>query len=144
MYVQHQTTDYKRKKDYKHILQKYWQFLKTLPMILDLLDNQNCYTILYVRCRHNLITTITATRICTANNKIIRLNATELWIWQITENTDLDNFYRCGVTRHWKQLPHQFNYNIQQHMLHMHSTCKNEHLSWKQEYIVYRVCVNTC
>ena len=95
MYVQHQTTDYKRKKDYKHILQKSWQFLTALPMILDLLDNQNCYTILYVRCRHNLITTITATRICTANNEIIdlmlqnyefdRLRKTQIW----TTSTDV-------------------------------------------------------
>ena len=47
---------------------------------------------LYVRGRHNMISTITATQKFNAIHPIIRVNATELYVYRLRNMKDLDTF----------------------------------------------------
>jgi hypothetical protein len=47
---------------------------------------------LYVRGRHNMISTITATQKINAIHPIIRVNATELYVYRLRNNRDLETF----------------------------------------------------
>ena len=47
---------------------------------------------LYVRGRHNMISTITATQKFNAIHPIIRVNATELYVYRLRNMKDLDSF----------------------------------------------------
>jgi len=47
---------------------------------------------LYVRGRHNMISTITGTQKINAIHPIIRVNATELYVYRLRNNKDLEAF----------------------------------------------------
>lgn len=47
---------------------------------------------LYIRGRHNMISTITATQKFNAIHPIIRVNATELFVYRLRNMKDLDTF----------------------------------------------------
>ena len=47
---------------------------------------------LYIRCRHNMISTITATQKFNAVHPIIRVNTTELFVYRLRNMKDLDTF----------------------------------------------------
>ena len=47
---------------------------------------------LYVRGRHNMISTITSTQKINAIHPIIRVNATELYVYRLRNTKDLDTF----------------------------------------------------
>ena len=47
---------------------------------------------LYVRGRHNMISAITATQKFNAIHPIIRVNATELYVYRLRNLKDLDSF----------------------------------------------------
>ena len=47
---------------------------------------------MYVRGRHNMISTITATQTFNAIHPIIRVNATELYVYRLMNNKDLESF----------------------------------------------------
>jgi zona occludens toxin (predicted ATPase) len=56
-------------------------------------DIARSYTALYTRGRHNSISTITATQKFAAIAPIIRVNATELYIYRLRNYKDLGNIY---------------------------------------------------
>ena len=47
---------------------------------------------LYVRGRHSMISTLTATQKCNAIHPIIRVNATEQYVYTLRHTKDLDTF----------------------------------------------------
>ena len=47
---------------------------------------------LYTRGRHNMISTITATQTCSARHPMIRVNATELYVYRLRNYKDLETF----------------------------------------------------
>ena len=47
---------------------------------------------LYTRCRHHMISTITATQKFNAVHSIIRVNATELYVYRLRNTKDLETF----------------------------------------------------
>ena len=89
--TQHKVIEYMKK-----------QKQKTLYSILVLVDDfaddpsfsrhSKILHALYTRGRHNSISTITATQKFTAISPIIRVNATELFIYRLRNNRDLETF----------------------------------------------------
>ena len=51
---------------------------------------------LYTRGRHNMISTINSTQKINAIHPIIRVNATELFVYKLRSTKDLETFYRRG------------------------------------------------
>lgn len=89
--IQHKITDYSKKKNYKKLFQ--------ILIIIDDFADDPTFTrqskmlhSLYVRGRHNMISTITATQKFNAIHPIIRVNATELYVYRLRNNKDLEAF----------------------------------------------------
>ena len=89
--TQHKITDYTKKKNFKRLFQ-------ILIIIDDFADSpeftrrSNMLHSLYVRGRHNMINTITATQKFNAIHPITRVNATELYVYRLRNMNDLDTF----------------------------------------------------
>ena len=89
--TQHKITDYTKKKNFKRLFQ-------ILIIIDDFADSpeftrqSKMLHSLYVRGRHNMISTITATQKFNAIHPIIRVNATELYVYRLRNMKDLDTF----------------------------------------------------
>ena len=85
----HKITDYTKKKNFKRLFQ-------ILIIIDDFADSpeftrqSKMLHSLYVRGRHNMISTITATQKFNAIHPIIRVNATELYVYRLRNMKDLD------------------------------------------------------
>ena len=89
--TQHKIIDYMKKKKYKKLFQ--------ILIIIDDFADDPSFTrqskmlhSLYVRGRHNMIYTITATQKINAIHPIIRVNATELYVYRLRNNRDLESF----------------------------------------------------
>ena len=89
--TQHKIIDYMKKKKYKKLFQ--------ILIIIDDFADDPSFTrqskmlhSLYVRGRHNMISTITATQKFNAIHPIIRVNATELYVYRLRNNKDLESF----------------------------------------------------
>ena len=88
--TKHRITEYTKKKN-KNIFQK-------IIIMDDFVDvpsftrQSKMLHSLYVRGRHNMISTITATQKFNAIHPIIRVNATELYVYRLRNMKDLDNF----------------------------------------------------
>ena len=57
-----------------------------------LAETQNFYTVFLTRGRHSMISTIVATQKFVAIHPIIRTNATELFVYRLRNQKDLDAF----------------------------------------------------
>ncbi|MFM7986840.1 MAG: hypothetical protein ACKPKO_46755, partial [Candidatus Fonsibacter sp.] len=89
--IQHKITDYSKKKHSKQLF-----------IILKIIDDfaydptftrqYKMLHSLYVRGRHNMISTITTTQTFNAIHPIIRVNATELYVYRLRNNKDLEAF----------------------------------------------------
>jgi len=82
--TQHKIIDYMKKKHYKKLFQ--------ILIIIDDFADDPSFTrqskmlhSLYVRGRHNMISTITATQQYNAIHPIVRVNATELYVYRFKE-----------------------------------------------------------
>ena len=86
--TQHKVTDYTKKKNFKRLFQ-------ILIMIDDFADDPSftrqskMLHSLYVRGRHNMISTITTTQKFNALHPIIRVNATELYVYELRNRRDV-------------------------------------------------------
>ena len=87
--TQQKITDYTKKKNVKRLFQ--------IIIIIDDFAGSPEFTrqskmlhSLYVRRRHNMISTITATQKFSAIHTIIRVNATELYVYKLRNMKDLD------------------------------------------------------
>ena len=89
--TQHKVIDYMKK-------QKHKKLYSILVIVDDLADDPSfsrhskILHALYTRGRHNSISTITATQKFTAISPIIRVNATELFIYRLRNYRDLETF----------------------------------------------------
>ena len=87
--TQHKITDYTKKKNFKRLFQ-------ILIIIDDFADSpeftrqSKMLHSLYGRGRHHMISTITATQKFNAIHPIIRVNATELYLYKLRNMKDLD------------------------------------------------------
>ena len=66
---------------------------------------------LYVRGRHNMISTITSTQKFNAIHPIIRVNATELYVYRLRNTKDLDTFIE-EVSAVLDNKKHYYNYTM--------------------------------
>ena len=89
--TQHKITEYTKKRNFKKLFQ--------ILIIIDDFADDPSFTrhskmlhSLYVRGRHNMISTITATQKFNAIHPIIRVNATELYVYRLRNMKDLDTF----------------------------------------------------
>ena len=73
---------------------------------------------LYVRGRHNMISTITATQQSPAIHPIIRVNATELYVYRSRNSKDLESFID-EVSAVADKKTFFYNYIISQHLNHI-------------------------
>ena len=89
--TQHKVTEYMKKKGEKKLFQ-------ILIMVDDFADDPSftrhskLLHSLYTRGRHNMISTITATQKFSAIHPIIRVNATELYVYRLRNYKDLETF----------------------------------------------------
>ena len=91
IHTQHKVSEYMKKKEYKK--------LYSILVIVDDFADEPSFSrhskllhSLYTRGRHNSISTITATQAFTALSTLIRKNATELYIYRLRSNKDLETF----------------------------------------------------
>ena len=89
--TQHKIIDYMKKQNHKKLHQ--------ILVIIDDFADDPSFTrsskllhALYVRGRHNMISTITSTQKFNAIHPIIRVNATELYVYRLRNTKDLDTF----------------------------------------------------
>jgi len=89
--TQHKITNFMKKRGDKKLFQ--------ILIIVDDFADDPSFTrqskllhALYVRGRHNMISTITATQKFSAIHPIIRVNATELYVYRLRNYKDLDTF----------------------------------------------------
>ena len=89
--TQHKVTEYMKKKGHKK--------LYSILVVVDDFADDNRFSrhskllhSLYTRGRHNSISTITATQKFTALSPIIRVNATQLFVYRLRNYRDLETF----------------------------------------------------
>ena len=89
--TKHKTAQYMKYRGHKRLLQ-------ILIITDDFADGPDCTRksqmlhTLYIRGRHNYISTITATQKFNALHPIIRVNATELFVYRLRNMKDLETF----------------------------------------------------
>ena len=89
--TQHKVTECMKKQNYKTL----YQILVTVDDFADEASfsrHSKLLHSLYTRCRHNSISTITATQAFTALSTLIRKSATELYIYRLRNYRDLETF----------------------------------------------------
>ena len=89
--TQHNITEYTKKKNFNKLFQ--------ILIIIDDFADDPSFTrqskmlhSLYVRGRHNMINTITTIQKSNAIHPIIKVNATELYVYRLKNTKDLDTF----------------------------------------------------
>ena len=89
--TQHKKTEYTKKKIFKELYQ-ILTFIDGFAEDPRSTRQSKMLHSLYVRGRRNMISTITATQKFNAIHPIIRVNATELYVYRLRNTKDLDTF----------------------------------------------------